>query len=334
MSDNLEELARTAKEIIEKNGQEAYDMAKAEIINSKYDGGQVSEALKYFTKANFTNALPVFPALLTLSCKAVGKSSKKTVSVGASLALIAWAADIHDDIIDQSLTKYSQQTVFGKFGGSIALLAGDALLIQGNNLLHKESAGLTENQKNTIVNSVSEALFEISKAEAKEVTLRSKADVTPEDVFALLELKAVVPALHCKIGAVLGQANSEEVAVLEKYGRIYGMVALLFEEFMDFLEYDELQNRIKNELLPLPILCAYQNLEAKDKIVSLIANFKQESHKELIRIVNETQQAKELENILLDYAKKGTKESRFITGSHATEELALLLSVISGCVTG
>ena len=49
MKDNSESL-QTIKDLIEKNGQEAVDKAKAEILNSKYDNGPVSSALKYFAK--------------------------------------------------------------------------------------------------------------------------------------------------------------------------------------------------------------------------------------------------------------------------------------------
>ncbi len=330
MKDNSEAL-QTIKDLIIRNGQEAVDKAKAEILNSKYEGGSVSTALKYFAKSSLQSGLPVFPALLTLSCKAIGKNSQKTVPVAASLALIAWAADIHDDIIDQSLAKYGKKTVYGKFGSSIALLAGDALLIQGSNLLHKECETLTQQQKATIIDLVSEALFEISKAEAKEVKLRNKPDLTPKEVFELIELKAVVPALHCKVGAILGQGTDQAVEALGNYGRIYGIVALMLEEFMDLMDYDELQNRIKHEYLPLPMLCASQNAELKGKINGLIENagFNEANKDELVELIIKSKSTKELNKKIQNYMKKGVKEIDLITHNPATTELAALLQVIS-----
>lgn len=330
MKDNSESL-QTIKDLFEKNGQEAFDKAKTEILNSKYDGGQVSMALKYFAKSSLQNGLPVFPALLTLSCKATGKNSIKTAPVAASLSLIAWAADIHDDIIDQSLVKYAKKTVYGKFGSSIALLAGDALLIQGSSLLHKECETLTQQQKNTIIDLVSEALFKISKAEAKEVKIRKKPDLSPKEVFELIELKAVVPALHCKVGAILGQGTDQAIESLGNYGRIYGIVALILEEFIDLMDYDEFQNRIKHEYLPLPVLYAAQNAELKNKINGLIKNasFNKASKDELAELIMKSKQTQELNKKIQDYTKKGVKEIGLITGNPATTELALLLQVIS-----
>ena len=229
------------------------------------------------------------------------------------------------------MIKYSKKTVYGKFGSSIALLAGDALLIQGANLLHKECETLTQQQRNMIFDLVSEALFEISKAEAKEVKIRNKPDLSPKEIFELIELKAVVPALHCKVGAILGQGTDQAIESLGNYGRIYGIVALMLEEFMDLMDYDELQNRIKHEYLPLPVLCASQNAELKGKINGLIKNasFNEASKDELAELIMKSKQTQELNKKMQNYTKKGVKEIGLITGSPATTELALLLQVIS-----
>lgn len=324
------------KEIIVENGQEAVEKAKAEILNSRYDNGSVASALKYFVKNNLKNSLPVFPALLTLSCKATGKDSKKTVPVAASLALIAWAADIHDDIIDQSLVKYSKKTVYGKYGSSIALLAGDTLLMQGSNLLHKECETLSTQQRDKIVYLVTEALFEISKAEAKEVKLRNKPNLTPNDVFELIKLKAVVPALHCKVGAILGQGTTQNIESLGNYGRIYGIVSLMLEEFMDMMDCEELQNRLKHEYLPLPLLCATQNPEIKSKIQALINNvdFNQARKDELVELIMKSEQTIELNKKMRNYSQKGVKEIGLITGNPSTAKLSLLLQAISESLSG
>ena len=171
------------KDTIEKKGRAAIEQATQEILDSPYDGGDVSSALKYFARVTLQGALPVFPALIALSCEAVGGKSEKTTSIGAALTLIAGAADIHDDIIDQSTVKYSKETVLGKFGADIALLAGDALLIQGVNLLHKECDLLPKEQKETILSLLFQAFMKISRAEAEETRLKKKRDVPPEKYF-------------------------------------------------------------------------------------------------------------------------------------------------------
>jgi geranylgeranyl pyrophosphate synthase len=132
------ELMKTVRNIIEKRGKPAVEIATKEILQTPFKGGVVSTATKYFVEVTLRGFLPVFPALLSLSCEVGGGNPEKAPSIGAAMSLIAGAADIHDDIIDQSETKYSKKTVFGRFGRDISLLAGDALLMQGSMLLHKE----------------------------------------------------------------------------------------------------------------------------------------------------------------------------------------------------
>ena len=264
------ELMETVKSIIEKRGKVAIEEAKHEILDSPYDGGLVSSALKHFVQVTLKGALPVFPALLSLSCEAVGGRKEKTTSIGAALMLIAGAADIHDDIIDQSVFKYSKKTVFGKFGGDVALLAGDALLIQGLMFLYKECELLPIEQRKAIQNLVVDAFFEISNAEAKERLLMKNFDTTPQKHFEVFRLKAVIPEVHCKIGGILGDGNIEQIEALGNYGRIFGIVSGIRDDFIDLLEYPELRNRLRNECPPLPLIYALQNPGIKKKFAKFL----------------------------------------------------------------
>ena len=159
---------------VEERGREAVQRARRQILKSKHRDGIVYEALEHFARVTLAGGLPVFPALVSLSREAVDGKTEKTAAVGAALTLIAGTADVHDDIIDQSTTKYSKKTVFGKFGSEIALLAGDALLAQGLTLLQEECEDLSKDQRKAILSLVSRAIFDICNAEALETRLSKK----------------------------------------------------------------------------------------------------------------------------------------------------------------
>jgi len=114
------------KKLLEERGRKAYEVAKEEILNEEIEYEPIRDALRYFIQELWQNFQR--PALLSLACKSVGGNPEKTNSIGVALILLTGAADIHDDIIDQSETKGSKPTVFGKFGRDIALLVGGALL--------------------------------------------------------------------------------------------------------------------------------------------------------------------------------------------------------------
>jgi geranylgeranyl pyrophosphate synthase len=332
ISMNSESKVKETRDIIEKRGKGAIKKAREELSSSKYNDGIVASALKYFTDVTLQGVLPVFPALMSLSCEAVGGKAEKTTTIGAALTLIAGAADIHDDIIDQSTVKYFKKTVFGKFGNDIALLAGDTLLIQGSMLLYRECESLPKKRKEQILNLLLEALFEISNAEAKETCLRSKLDTTPQEYLNLIKLKAVVPEVHCKIGGILGNANGEAITALGHYGRTFGIASGIREEFIDLLEHPELQNRIKNEWLPLPMLYALQNSKIRSKIKPLIENSNL-AKKDADRIIKTILSSEEVQALKKDMHSMIRVEMKRISGyiqrDVIRKELTLLLQAIT-----
>jgi geranylgeranyl pyrophosphate synthase len=319
-------LMDTVKVIIEEKGTDAIARARKEILSLKYNDSAVSSALKYFAKVTLRGGLPVFPALIFLSCEAVGGKTKKTTSIGAAMTLLAAAADIHDDIIDQSKTKYSKKTVFGKFGGDIALLTGDALLIQGLMFLHRECKSLSKEQAEVILNLTLQAFVEISQAEAIETKLMRRLDTPPQEYFEVIRKKAVVPDLHCKIGAVLGKGGSEKIKALGSYGRAFGIASAIREEFIDLLEYPELQNRLKKECPPLPILYALQDPKTKAEITPLLEslNFTEKKSRIMTGIVLDTKEVAELKNVMNSAIQDGIEELQILSSSEAVKNFKAL----------
>ncbi|MBT0160288.1 hypothetical protein G4O51_09915 [Candidatus Bathyarchaeota archaeon A05DMB-2] len=329
------DLTEQVTEIIERKGRGAIEKARSEILLMRTHGGEVTSALAYFAKVTLTGGLPVFPVLLTLSCEAVGgKNTEKTTAVSAALTLMAGAADIHDDIIDQSKVKYSKKTVFGKFGGAVALLAGDALLIQGSTLLQQECESLTRKQRTAILALIPEALFEISNAEAKEAHLMKSLDAKPEEYLEIIRMKAVVPELHCKIGAIMGNASKADVEALGSYGRTFGVTSLVRDEFGDLYEYPELVNRIKNECLPLPVLYALRNPKLRSEVKAFIesGNFERKILNRLKKLVLESKQVEELRQDLNRMVTAGVNCLETVGNNTQLKLLKSLLKVTTAYV--
>jgi geranylgeranyl pyrophosphate synthase len=330
------ELMEVVKGIVEKRGSGAIERAREEILALDYKDGMISSALKYFAQTTLNNALPVFPALISLSCEAVDGKNGKTTTIGAAMTLIAVAADIHDDIIDQSEIKYSKKTVLGKFGADVALLTGDALLFHGLMLLSKECDILKKKQKEAIMRFTSNAFIEISMAETKEKLLKKKADVTPQEYFEIIKLKAAVPETHCKIGGVLGNADEVTIEALGRYGRDFGVVSTVRDEFIDLMDFSELASRVRKECAPLPMLYALQNLEIRDQIKAFTENARSTKRmtKKIMKLVLASPQVQELKNDLDAVIKHGLQAIAFIENESIKKELTILTeAMIEGIYT-
>ena len=256
------------KNLLEKRGRKAYEIAKEQILNEEIAYEPIREALQYFIQELWHNFQ--HPALLSLTCESVGGKTENTTSIGVALILLTGAADIHDDIVDQSETKGSKPTVFGKFGIDIALLTGDALLLKGCTLLQKACECLPKKQGEAITNLVKEAFFEIGIAEAKEATFKGNWDLDPEEYLDIIRMKAAIADVTARIGAIIGGGSSDEIEALGKYGRTLGILATIRDDFIDVFEPDELKNRAENECLPLPVLYAFRDQKVKKEITDLL----------------------------------------------------------------
>ncbi|MGE5574773.1 MAG: polyprenyl synthetase family protein [Ignavibacteria bacterium] len=323
---NRQTLAGIRRTINQKGGP-AMESARKTIIQNFRDDSYSSQALRYFSKVTLQGALPVFPALINMSFEAVGGNGEKTVPFGEAIVLISAAADLHDDVIDKSKMKGSKQTVLGKFDSSSAILAGDILLAQGFRQL-TEAAANSQIDSEKIIRLVSEAILEISRAQALETQLHNRSDLDPDEYLDVIRLKAVVPEMSMKIGAVLGNAKTEAVETLGHFGRTYGINSLIIEEFTDLLNFEEVRNRLKNECPPLTVIYALQNREIKNKLAPLLsAEFSQEVYDSIVQTVLDSKEVEVLGDMLAENAEREEKILAKVIKGKMGEDLKNLLLV-------
>lgn len=327
----LEPLTEIALKIIDRRGKFALNDAQQQILQNKYNDRIFSEALKYYAQVIFPRVLPIFPALIYLSCKAVGGKPEKTRSLATAMLLVTASCDIHDDIIDKSPIKFRKKTVFGKYGPDIALLAGDALLIQGMAMVQNNCELLLEDQKKALLYLITKSMFELAEAEAVETRLWKKANVTPQECFEVIRHKGSVAELHCRLGGIVGCADKKALEDIADYGRVIGLLATMKDEFMDMLNFSELRHRIKNEMVPYPLLCALQNDVFRERIVPIVAK-NSFSKKDLQFIVESTFDSVEVKNLKIELRELGEKElasNTLLNSKEKEKEAAILLQALA-----
>jgi hypothetical protein len=124
-----------------KEMRKTFQFAKSKLLTKKIGYKPIQQALKYF----FCEFAWHYIQLLTDKSfidQYKFADSEKLVKINAALLLVLGATDVHYNLINKHKLKNSKLTLYGKFGGDIALLVGDALLIMGLNLLYKECGTL------------------------------------------------------------------------------------------------------------------------------------------------------------------------------------------------
>jgi geranylgeranyl pyrophosphate synthase len=284
---------------LKKRSREALELAKKTILAEQIQYETLREALEYYIRnlSDFTH-----PGLFAVACEAVGGCQNDVAVTQAAMTLMAAAFDIHDDIIDKSVKKHGVPTVYGKFGQNIALLLGNAFLIEGFNLFTESIQERPEKKRREMLEVLKKCLFELGNAHALELGIKERMDISPSEYMKVLEMKAVSIEADMRIGAVIGGGTSGEVEALARYGRVLGMLGTLREEFIDVFEIDELSQRSRNEYLPVPVLYAMQDDKAKRRIKTLFAREKLTNADvdELVTIVFETRSVKNVKKRMKD----------------------------------
>lgn len=249
--------------LFEQKGTKALEAAKQTVLKERIESQEVKEALNYFMTECWHDIAR--PGVLALVCESIGGRPRDTISIAIPLILIGGATDIHDDIIDESQTKYGKPTVYGKFGKNVAILAGDALFFKGLTMLNDASPNDPE-----ISDIIKNTFFELGDAEALELQLRKKPSISPEQYLSIIRKKAADVEAHTRIAAIIGGAKGKVIDALGNFGRILGMLIILKDDYIDSREHEELIHRIQKEHLPMPLLYALSDSKADASLTKLL----------------------------------------------------------------
>lgn len=315
-----------SKSIIEELGKRSKDcqeFVRKSLSSEKIEYKELQRALEhYFSYWNdFTH-----PGIFSITCEAVGEDPVNQIEAQAAMTMLAAAFDIHDDIIDDSKSKHGYATVFGKYGKNIALLLGNAFMIDGFTLMGKTATNLTHERSNNMFSILKNSFFDVGNAHASELSLRRKFDASPDEYMKILAKKAASIEADMHVAALLGGGSPKEVELLTRYGRILGTLAALREEFIDIFEIEELNQRIKAEALPIPVLYALQDKGSTGKIKKLLTKVELNSQdvERLLDIVMRSESVERLRTYMSDLISKAGKLTSELRNQVATRLLRTL----------
>jgi geranylgeranyl pyrophosphate synthase len=251
---------------LKRRSEKGLEFAKQMLQSEKMEHPKLRGALEHYL-ANWRDF--THPGLFSLACETVGGDPDAVVPAQAALAMMAAAFDIQDDVIDKSKVKLNAPTVYGKFGLEMAILLGNAFLIEGFKLFVDTAKMFSREKEQKVLDKTKKLLFEVGNAHALEVGMKKRGEVTPSDYLRITEMKAAGLEVDMYLGAVFGGGEGDEVQILAKVGRTLGVLATLRDDLIDVFDIEELCQRVAVKDLPLPLIFAMQDPGAKEKIVSI-----------------------------------------------------------------
>jgi len=253
---------------LKKGSEKGLALAKQILLAEKMEPPKLRLACEHYLEHwdDFTHA-----GLFSLSSEAVGGNPDDSVLAQAAIAIMAAAFDLHDDILDKSEAKNKIPTVYGKFGVEMALLLGNAFLIEGFKIFVDSMIDFPKEKRKDTLEMTKTLLFEVGNAHSLEICLKQRKRVTPDEYIMITELKAASIEADLMLGAIFGGGNKSEVENLARIGRIIGILATLRDDLVDVFDITELRQRIAVQDLPLPLLFAIQDDKTNSRVMTILS---------------------------------------------------------------
>ncbi|MGI8827041.1 MAG: polyprenyl synthetase family protein [Chloroflexota bacterium] len=175
-----------------------------------------------------TEGKRIRPALVMLSGKLGTYDVDHLVTLAASLEVVHSATLVHDDTIDEALTRRGLETVSAIWDPKIAVLVGDFLFAQSAHL----AAQLNSVR---IVELFSETVMAMSSGELRQYASSQSLVIDEADYFQRITGKtATLFAACCEGAAIVTDQSEERAAALGAFGLNLGLAFQIVDDVLDF----------------------------------------------------------------------------------------------------
>lgn len=298
-------LRERCQKILEENGGKVADRA-SRILLEDPRLMDFRPPLQFISK-NWRD--PLTPAMMRLSCEAVGGRSEVTDEAALAMSLINLSFYVWDDIVDKAQFKLFKPSLVGEFGEGTALIIGG--LASAKAFLILNQMDLDEIKRRTVTKLFWNLLTKMANAEAVSLKLRSQGNFSPREKFWKIKTEAAADLGGClKIGAVLGDGSEGEVNHLGRYGQYFCIILEIWKDFHVSVNLTlGLAEKIRNGALPYSLRWAMNNSEKLRKKVEVIANSRIIGPSDIKEIVENMLETKALNNTI-KIIKKFTRMAR------------------------
>jgi geranylgeranyl diphosphate synthase type II len=205
--------------------------------------GTIHRAVRY---SLFAGGKRIRPVLVLAAGEAVGGAREELLPFACAVEMIHTYSLIHDDLpaMDDDDLRRGKPTSHKVFGEAIAILAGDALLTRAFHLLSEipdswDEARVRRRVRATAI--LGEACGTAGLIGGQVMDLECEGRATsPSDLERLHRAKTGALISACvRGGAVLGDAQGEDLASLSRYAAAVGLAFQVVDDLLDATEAAE-----------------------------------------------------------------------------------------------
>ncbi len=201
----------------------------------------LSQLLEYLLK---NGGKRIRPSLTLLAGKFCSYDLSLLIPMATAVELLHNATLVHDDIVDNALTRRGKQSISHAWGEASALLLGDYLFARAGRLVAS-----TGNLR--VVKLFAQTLMTISSGELAQINVFFDRKRARDHYYEWINAKtACLFSMATESGAVLSQSPEPVIEALIDYGHNFGMAFQIIDDVLDFTgREDEMGKPVGSDLI-------------------------------------------------------------------------------------
>ncbi len=249
------------------------------------------------------------PAFALLAANLFHDNIDDVIPMAVALELVHMATLVHDDVIDNSMSRRGTITVKKGWGNRVSIYAG-------NYILATALAIVSQYKRNDLLDIMAETSIRICEGEIIQMFGSFDVNIGLKNYLRRIERKtALLIAISCKLGALIVHAPPEDIKALEKYGYYLGMAFQVTDDILDLVADEEVLGKpigsdIKSGVITLPALYAMHHSSHKNKLRAYLSSPEMCNTKtiEIIDIIQDSDGIDYAYHVSKRYAKKAQKQ--------------------------
>lgn len=186
------------------------------------------------------------PVLLLLAAEAFGGEVAEAMPAALAVEVFHNFTLLHDDIMDNAAVRRGKPSVYAKWGGNVAILSGDAMLITAYKLL----AGLGGGKLARVINIFNDMALEVCEGQQYDMDFEGMERVSVEDYILMIERKtSALLSGSAMIGATLAGAAEEDIKKIYRFATELGLAFQLQDDMLDSYGDEALGKKIGGDIL-------------------------------------------------------------------------------------
>ena len=186
------------------------------------------------------------PVLLLITLEAFGGNIDEAMPAAMAVEIFHNFTLLHDDIMDNANVRRGKPSVYAKWGGNVALLSGDAMLITAYKHLTRISASVLPR----VMNIFSDMALEVCEGQQYDMDFESMEKVSVVDYMQMIERKtSALLSGSAMIGATMAGASDDDVKKIYRFATELGLAFQLQDDVLDSYGDESLGKKIGGDIL-------------------------------------------------------------------------------------